>query len=77
MRALNRIFNYMAGILFALLMAAVYAATLFLDRNIENPLPNFVHWSSGGYYAAALLILLLILKAAISTNYRDGCRFSW
>lgn len=64
MRALNRIFNYMAGILFALLMAAVYAATLFLDRNIENPLPNFVHWSSGGYYAAALLILLLILKAA-------------
>ncbi len=64
MKVLNGICNGMVGILFAVLMTVVYIATLFLDRNIANPFPNYAPWSSGGYYAVALLILVLILKAA-------------
>ena len=68
MRLLSKGCIFIAGILFALLMAAVYTATLFLDRNIDNIFENYAHWSSGGYYAAAILILLLVIKAA------DGSR---
>ena len=64
MRVLSRGFIFIVGILFALLMAAVYTATLFLDRNIDNIFENYAHWSSGGYYAVAILILLLVIKAA-------------
>ena len=72
MRVLSRGFIFIVGILFALLMAAVYTATLFLDRNIDNIFENYAHWSSGGYYAVAILILLLVIKAADRSRERPA-----